>query len=237
MKISYIASVATIILALAAVIGGAVYVRDLDNRISYLESKDIAKARDDALESIRKAESDALDPLPPGTIIASLLEPGVFLNGRTKKWRLADASRIPPGRLLELVKEGTLKLNDELMSSDDTRLPDLRGMFLRGQNNGRKDGKQDPDSRRVGSYQSAATSRPTKPFTGAIPESGSHFHIFDAAKLYKSGAGDHVRAQPSGRRGQTEVDGSHTHSVTITGGGDVETRPANVSVYFYIKVD
>ena len=231
MKISILASIGTIILALAAVIGGAVYVRDLDNRIGNLESEDIAKAREEAVKTIEDAVSDALDPLPPGTIIASLLEPTLFLDGRKDKWHLADASIIPAGKFLAFVKEGKLQL------ADNTRLPDLRGMFLRGQNHGRDDGKQDPDARRAGSYQSAATSLPTEPFTGVTHESGQHRHEYDAARNFNSGAGDHARAKPSGRTARTAEDGLHTHSVKITAGGDAETRPANVSVYFYIKVD
>lgn len=227
MEISNLASIATIILALAAIISGAVYIRDLDNRIGDLESPAVVEARDKALEAIREAASDALDPLPSGTIIASLPEPTLFLDGREDKWHLADASTIPSGKFLELAKSGTLEL------ADNTRLPDLRGMFLRGQNHGRNDGKQDPALRQVGSYQSAATSRPTQPFIGEITESGEHKHEFDAAMHFEAGESGHPRAKPAGRPAETsEVGSHHMHTVEITKGGDAETRPANVSVYF-----
>ena len=224
---------AAVVLALAAISTGVAYVVKLDARIGELESQNIAEAREDALRAIREAESEALNPLPVGTIIASVLKPRVFLDGRRDKWHLADASSIPEGELSRLVKQHGLKI------PDDSRLPDLRGMFLRGQNDGRVDGKGDPqEKRQVGSYQSAATGQPSTPFTGKARFSGKHQHGFNAAIAYMSGPDKgHERAKPSGRKGTTEPADPHEHSVSITGGGDVETRPGNVSVYFYIKVN
>jgi hypothetical protein len=34
--------------------------------------------------------------------------------------------------------------------------------------------------------------------------------------------------------GRTSHDGSHNHSVEIKGGGDVETRPQNVAVVYFV---
>jgi hypothetical protein len=31
------------------------------------------------------------------------------------------------------------------------------------------------------------------------------------------------------------ADGAHTHSVTINGGGDAETRPANIALAYHIR--
>lgn len=203
-----------------AIIGTAFGVQEyLDNR--YV-SKDLIDGVEDTVAN--------LDPLPPGTIVASILEPGVFLNGR-EDWRLADGSRIPEGALLELVKR------ERPAMSDTVRLPDLRGMFLRGQNEGRTDGKQDPDERLSGSYQSGATKLPTTPFTGEAVESGKHVHIYRRAGGYNAGAGKHARAKPNWEDGETKPSGVHGHVVRLTTGGDIETRPRNVSVYFYIKID
>jgi hypothetical protein len=33
----------------------------------------------------------------------------------------------------------------------------------------------------------------------------------------------------------SEYAGTHQHVVTINGGGDTETRPKNMAVYYYIK--
>ena len=202
-------------------------------------AEELEKLRNDTGEELEKNRKETegvkavLEPLPPGTVIASVLEPKLFLSeGREEKWRLADASTIPPGS-----KYGTLVANASIASID--RLPDLRGVFLRGLNIGRTDGKEDPDgnNRKAGDYQGVATKRPNRAFTGVTVESGEHSHGFDGSRHHNSGAGDHARAKPKGQRRTTSPAGKHRHNVEITGGGDKETRPANASVYLYIKIN
>lgn len=214
----------------------------LEEAIAALKEKALTEIEDQKAKIFLELERErkeiervkaVLEPLPPGTVIASVLEPKLFLSeGREEKWRLADASAIPPGS-----KYGTLVANASIASID--RLPDLRGVFLRGLNTGRKDGREDPDgdNRKAGDYQGVATKRPNKAFTGVTVESGEHSHGFDGARHYDSGAGGHARAKPKGQRRTTHPAGKHRHNVEITRGGDKETRPANVSVYFYIKIN
>ena len=226
-----------VVALLIAIIGGFYYLGKLDERINSLDIKKIEDAQRNALDKIEEAKKGVLDPLPPGTIIASVLKPELFLtNGREQKWRLADASSIPPNCEYSNILQN---MNNDVSIASTDRLPDLRGVFLRGLNAGRNDGKEDPDgdNRLAGTYQSAATGRPNEPFIGSTDTSGVHQHDFNAARDYTSGAGSHARAKPSGHTAQTEVAGEHQHQVTITDGGDNETRPANVSVYFYIKIN
>ncbi len=227
-RTSIVIAVSSAILALAVVVGAVHFADDLGDRVSALEKE--KKDRDNQVAEIHKTLGNFLDPLPPGTIIASILEPTLFLAGR-EDWRLADASRIPDGELLDLVTR------DQPAISDSSRLPDPRGMFLRGQNAGRADGKQDPDKRLSGSYQSGATKLPMTPFTAVAEDSGGHAHEYVRARGFRSGTGEHARAKPDGPRANTSTSGTHRHAVNVTGGGDTETRPANVSVYFYIKID
>ena len=221
-------AISSSILALAVLVGAVFFVDEIRDRVIVLEKE--KKDRDGQVAKMNKSLDNFLDPIPPGTIIASVLKPRLFLNGR-KDWRLADASRIPEGALLELVKDKKATI------SDPGYLPDLRGMFLRGQNERRKDGKQDPDERLSGSYQSGATKLPTTPFAGVAAESGGHTHEYTRARGFDSGAGTHARAKPDGPRDETGSSGTHRHAMEITSGGDSETRPANVSVYFYIKIN
>ena len=65
--------------------------------------------------------------LPIGTIISSMLKPATIGIKYGDKWVLADGRRVSP-------KSEYTKLTGE------TTLPDLRGMFIRGMNEGRKDG-------------------------------------------------------------------------------------------------
>ena len=175
----------------------------------------------------------AVDRLPPGTVVASVLKPQVFLrNGRNKKWRLSDASVIPPDSLYAmLVKEAGIEGGD--------RLPDLRGMFLRGLNVGREDGRGDPDGvdRKAGEFQGGATKRPNRSFVGNTGMAGRHTHTIEGAEPVLTGTEEDFQRNKRSRETETAPEGRHYHTVEITGGGDAETRPGNISVYFYIKIN
>ncbi len=81
--------------------------------------------------------------LPIGTIVPSMLYPSQFakavgdLDRTTSHWVLADGQ-----------KDITTSQYGQL--SNKTKTPDLRGMFLRGVNEGRDDGEQDPVERKPG---------------------------------------------------------------------------------------
>jgi hypothetical protein len=92
-------------------------------------------------------------------------------------------------------------------------------MFLRGMNEGRDDGEQDPkQNRTAGDYQQDALQK--------------HGHRTDASKLLwdkQSDVGYRSNNENSARpAGVYEVTGAVTAD---------ETRPKNVSVYFYIKIN
>ena len=163
--------------------------------------------------------------LPIGTIVPSMLGPSTFakavgdLDRTTSKWVLADGQSIAAtSRYSQL--------------SNKTKTPDLRGMFLRGVNEGRKDGEQDPDDRKPGDYQQDALQQ--------------HGHKTDARKLKW---GEFEENDPNATDlGYTSKGKAHAPiaSVTfvtplkdakVTTRTAVETRPKNVAVYFYIKVN
>ncbi len=149
--------------------------------------------------------------LPVGTILPSLAAPSVFLKGeRAKEWAPADGSQISPDSLYA-------KLTDKIQT------PDFRGMFLRGLNafqEGvvRKDGNQDPDSgRRPGDYQAdmfKAHAHEEHPSRG-----NTWFKV-------------HNRSGTWGNERSGNVKGLKTASA-----GGAETRPKNIAVYFYIKIN
>lgn len=253
--------------AVASIIAGAVWVGSLQGTVSSLDPKEINKQKEEAIkqikEEVKNIKSLSLQIITPelisqlkndqqflasvkgdkgppgsdgtrvtlefpiGTIIPSVLPPDIFEKNYGTDWKIADGSRIE-------TSTGYSKI------TGSTVLPDLRGVFLRGANLNRIDGRGDPegDARTVGSYQGFATSLPnSKKFTGKTDESGEHNHLFDQAIPYNAGAGDHQRAKPGGGAGTTGNSGKHLHTFEVTGGGDIETRPVNVSVYFYVKVN
>ncbi len=156
--------------------------------------------------------------LPIGTIVPSMLGPSTFakavgdLDRTTSEWVLADGQSIAATS-----RYGQL--------SNKTKTPDLRGMFLRGVNEGRKDGEQDPDDRKPGEYQRDALQQ--------------HGHKTDARKHGWGKMGD---TQGWTKKAGEAPIASVTFVTTLKDAKvktrtAVETRPKNVAVYFYIKVN
>ena len=174
-----------------------------------------------------------LKPLPIGTIIASMLEFKKFQNVAGNAWKPADGRKVS-------AKSKYAKL------TGNKTLPDLRGLFLRGLNQfdpvkgPRRDKYKDPDGsrRKAGKPQEDATSLPKNkknPFKGNAVSAGDHSHIYFKARSEGGRSGSLDRA--SSEAGNTGSSGDHTHTVLITAGGDSETRPVNIAVFYYIKID
>lgn len=100
-------------------------------------------------------------------------------------------------------------------------LPDLRDKFLRGWSAARPPMNAQPQ----------ATARPTNPFTTS--EDGEHRHAFGLS--YNSGANNYSYEDGSSRDGNLYTDNAGKHTHRITGGGDTETRPANIAIVYAIQ--
>ncbi|MBK8801868.1 MAG: hypothetical protein IPN71_07400 [Fibrobacteres bacterium] len=147
--------------------------------------------------------------VPLGTVIASLKRPdeqGVFMDGDTT-WALANG-KLPMGVAYKGV------------------FPDLRGQFLRGMNEGRTDSLKDPEiGRLVGAGQGDA-------FQG-------HWHSKSQGRTgagtggttlvdWSAGATNAMASEQIGSPESDRINGAPRTSS--------ETRPKNVSVYWYVKV-
>ena len=117
-------------------------------------------------------------------------------------------------------------------------LPDLRGQFIRSLNSG----STGLDANRVlGSTQAEGTALPSTSFTGTTNTAGSHNHSYSSSGSNLAGrVGNGISTAFSGN-GIGDVTfslnsaGDHTHTVTVNGGGDAETRPANIAMLAVIK--
>ncbi len=164
------------------------------------------------------------DFAPIGTVIASVLDPPTFAESigeregdayTKRKWILADGRDVIDTAYARLTKGGPV--------------PNLQGMFLRG---------IDLKNRREpGSVQNFSTAIPTNNLTGITSPNGSHSHSggvgFSRSDRYSVPGGPYAAVGAT----ETGTVPSHTHDVTITGGGDAETRPVNVAVFYYIKIN
>jgi microcystin-dependent protein len=127
--------------------------------------------------------------------------------------------------------------------SNTFNLPDYRGIFLRGVDDGQK---RDPDAASrtaskaggavgdvVGSMQGYATARPITDFITSTD--GEHTHTVERIPNNNSSyaiAGSYQAIWNSGSADTHEA-GAHTH--VIQNGGDVETRPVNLYVNYIIR--
>ena len=128
-------------------------------------------------------------------------------------------------------------------------IPDYRGQFLRGRDGGVA---RDPNAASrtamatggatgdaVGSIQADATSLPTTSFTTDDPGNHNHENGSNTLLMRKSGSNTPASLDSSGSEidvvntAEIQPSGSHTH--TVTGGGDSETRPTNSYVNYLIK--
>lgn len=125
------------------------------------------------------------------------------------------------------------------------QVPDLRGRFARGTDHGR--GK-DPDAEKrtalvpggktgdaVGSVQAYATRLPTTNMvTEAVPDHthGAPHLATDYHNTPLSAWGDTVMSWTDATQ-TTSSAGDHSH--TVSGGGDAESRPVNIYLYWLIK--
>ncbi len=150
-------------------------------------------------------------PLPitsaVGDVVSSFLKPEAF-EGQHKgqKWVLADGRAVPGTMFEQLV---------------GPKVPDLRGVFLRGINSGRTDEYKDPDGERI---------------PGALQKDALQDHVHNT--------GLNPRTDwPSSGYAATKVPASAEGTLNKKTGGvenasaASETRPKNAAIYFYIRVN
>ena len=174
--------------------------------------------------------------VPVGTVIH------VAGSAAPAGWLIANGDTVPNGTgTVQGVTADFSALHTVLGSTYGAagRLPDLRGQFIRSWNSGvNADGTASTidDGRARGSNQGAGTAAPANPFTGSTNSAGRHNHTYNegAENNANRDPGAAVTNQGRGPR-QTTDGGEHTHSISLTGGGDPETRPVNISLLGVIK--
>lgn len=148
---------------------------------------------------------------PVGSVVFSLATPEDFyrLNGTKDEWRVCDGQQLPP--------------DSPYAKLVSPKAPDLRGLFLRGLNDmGSTSGtppvdasRANPENKMTGEFQSDALA--------------AHSHEF-----FRGAYGDDQRSFPSNPRERHFGSAQLKHETLKA--GDKETRPKNVSGFFYVKI-
>jgi microcystin-dependent protein len=117
--------------------------------------------------------------------------------------------------------------------SSHFRVPDLRGYFVRGSGTN-SDGTA---AGTFGAKQADATKRPSTALTGTTNTTGAHTHTVttNTGTSQPNEGGDAGGGYQGHVTSTTSSAGNHSHTVTINGGGDTETRPANIALLYCIK--
>ena len=208
-----------------------------------------------ASTSLEAANNAIVDATPIGQIMSAMLTEAQFRAIHGPGWILAD------GRTT-----GVASSKYGLLTAA-TSVPDLRGMVLRGKNNSRADGDQDPSGERVlGSLQGQATAKNGLiNSSSAVSVSGNkdqfnsnqstaeHSHaltnsVYVASTENFGGGGNQGEGANNGIVSSTTTSGGHNHSWTgsfsasgtasaQTITGDTETRMRNVAVNHFIKIN
>lgn len=144
---------------------------------------------------------------PVGSIVASMLTEAQFQGINGSDWVLADGRSVA-GTIYET-------------ATGSSTVPDLRGMALRGKNNGRSDGNQDPGGERaLGNFQNDAMQ--------------GHFHGITTYSTNLGGGSLPGTAQNTPQ--STSTGAAITDGVNGTPRTASETRVKNIAVNYFIKV-
>jgi len=162
-----------------------------------------------------------------GDIKQSILTETQFINQLPEaerfKWCLADGRNVTGSAWAATTGQNTV--------------PDLRGAYLRmaGRN-----GNASWDGGTLNAYSEDSTALPQTAFAGTTNTTGNHRHKLD--RMAGDFAGEWASTNLASANGNknwpyTDYQGNHSHTVTINGGGDEETKPKTYSVNYYVKIN
>ena len=199
-----------------AVIGviGSVLVALITTLGTIASSSSRIKETSDQVNNLQEQTSTLrLVTIPVGSIIPSSLNPVEFAREagdpstfdlNKSKWTLADGKSVSGTHYAEL--------------SGNAPVPDLRGVFLRGKNNGRADGHGNPQELNLGDFQ----------------DDQFQDHVHEINRGGNTANGTEVYAFPANTN--SGIAREPTNYITQGKHGD-ETRPRNITVNYYVRIN
>lgn len=166
--------------------------------------------------------------LPVGSIVHSMLTEAQFQAETREDWILADGGSVSGSRYTAI--------------TGNSNVPDLRGIYLRGKNNGRSDGNEDPTGdQALGTFEadqnqvhSHGVTDPTHAHS-IIREGGSSGsqETFDIST--KTPGNPHSYSSTNAQSNSWL--GFSSTGITIDNQGSNDARPNSVVVNIFIKIN
>lgn len=217
---------------------------DLDSVRAKVQVESVTTGRpvsEFSIQTIGKSVNYILDAIMPvGSIIDSMLTEAQFQTEIGSMWVLADGRSVVGSRYEDITGE--------------TNIPDLRGIFRRGKNNGRSDGNEDPAGEEtLGTFQTDVVREHTHawwvPKTHGALVSPDHPSTFDASgnaieirsshgggfPTYNAAAGQTPALPAKANNDNASSPTLHTDNALNMSSGD--NRPKNVVVNVFIRIN
>ena len=182
-----------------------------------------------------------------GSLAANMPEGDFFRVGSMQQSMLTEAQFLATMPITEqgkwVLADGRLIAGTSLANIRGiTRIEDLRGAYIRmaGTNTNPK-----WIGGLLNAYLDWATGLAKNAFTGITNSAGGHVHAMHYGWHGKGGGGSgSLRSDPvatalqiSNGSIRMDTSGVHSHTVSINGGGDLETRPQTFTLNYFIKVN
>lgn len=150
---------------------------------------------------------------PVGSIVKSMLDESTFQdqngNPSPERWVLADGRDVTGSAYQALTGDATI--------------PDFRGNFLRAKNNGRSDGKENPDGDlALGAYTASKFASHMHSYSDpghshGIVDPGHAHTVSDPGHAHTVTDAGHVHAITDPQHAHTYSDPTHSHAITDSG--------------------
>jgi hypothetical protein len=213
----YVTIALAVITALSTVVSGYFANSAYSHKTEAAASAEVANQAESVAEGAKKA---IRDPMPLGTVIASVLDPTHF-------YKVANGSGdFDPEQSRWVLADGSTSINQSALwkITNAALPPDLRGRFLRGIDTSGQ--RQDPDGERK---------------EGDVQQDAFQGHTFNATNLAVGPpkSGNEFAGSPQPEPEHVLNPAGSPIALLNYGAPRIatETRPVNVAVYFYMRIN
>lgn len=161
--------------------------------------------------------------MPVGSVIPSMLDEATFQLKTSSDWVLCDGRSVVGSEYEAL--------------TGSSNIPDARGVFIRGKNNGRSTGTgNSAGDLALGTYEADDNKAHNHGGTSG-PDSPAHIHTYEMYNNFGSGGGAKGSDGTGGSQGQGTTNAptyNHYHSIASEGS---EGRPRNVTMNYFVRIN